>query len=239
MILQPLNKNNLIYNSKTYIDKAVSTWNSRTIPTGNWKKMIWVDELKILIGISISTSGNRMMTSSNGIDWAYVVGAPSIALQDIVWSPELSLLVLVLLSEITASAIYTSSDAITWTPRTTATIKILQVDFSINKLNSVAWSPELNLFASIADNGYIITSSNGINWNNRGQPNGNVNGQDIIWASDRFVAVYQGGSHRVFTSQNGIDWTKVVVSLNAWNSVAWSPQLSLLCAVADSGTGNK
>ena len=97
----------------------------------------------------------------------------------------------------------------------------------------------INLFASIADNGYIITSSNGINWNNRGQPNGNVNGQDIIWASDRFVAVYQSGSHRVFTSSNGTNWTKVVVSLNAWNSVAWSPQLSLLCAVADSGTGNR
>jgi len=30
-----LNKNNLIYNSKTYIDKAVTSWNSRTIPTGN------------------------------------------------------------------------------------------------------------------------------------------------------------------------------------------------------------
>jgi hypothetical protein len=55
----------------------------------------------------------------------------------------------------------------------------------------------------------------------------------------RFVAVYQGGSHRAFTSLNGIVWTKVVVSLNAWNSVAWSPQLSLLCAVADSGTGNR
>ena len=101
-----LNKNNLIYNSKTYIDKAVTSWNSRTIPTGNWKKKNWVAELNHFIGISISTSGNRMMTSSNGIDWAYVVGAPSIALQDIVWSPELSLLVVVLISETTSSGIY-------------------------------------------------------------------------------------------------------------------------------------
>ena len=64
-----------------------------------------------------------MMTSSNGIDWAYVVISPSIALQDIVWSPELPLLVVVLLSEITASALYTSSDAITWTSRTNQTLK--------------------------------------------------------------------------------------------------------------------
>ena len=57
-------------------------------------------------------------------NWEVVVNSPSIALQDIVWSPELSLLVVVLLSEITASAIYTSSDAIIWTSRTTATVKI-------------------------------------------------------------------------------------------------------------------
>ena len=187
-----------------------------------------------------------MMTSSNGIDWAYVVGAPSIALQDIVWSPELSLLVAVATTLFNDPAldrpIFTSSDTITWTSQKTPNFSTgppLGLNFPIKELNRVAWSPELNLFASISTTGYIITSSNGINWNNRGQPNGQVNGQDIIWASDRFVAVYQSGSHRVFTSFNGINWTKVVVSLNAWNSVAWSPQLSLLCAVADSGTGNR
>ena len=101
-----LNKNNLIYNSKSYINKTVSTWKDRTIPTGNWKKKNWVAEFNLLIGISISTSGNRMMKSTNGIDWAYEVNSPSIALQDIVWSPELSLLVAVLISETTSSGIY-------------------------------------------------------------------------------------------------------------------------------------
>ena len=113
-----LNKNNLIYNSKSYIDKAVSTWNDRTILTGNWKKIIWVAELNLFIGISISTSGNRMMTSSNGIDWEVVVNSPSIALQDIVWSAELSLLVVVATSSLnTTPAIYTSSNGINWTPQ--------------------------------------------------------------------------------------------------------------------------
>jgi hypothetical protein len=37
-----LNKNNLTYNSKSCINKALSTWNNRTIPTGNWKKIILV-----------------------------------------------------------------------------------------------------------------------------------------------------------------------------------------------------
>ena len=84
-----------VHNSKTYIDKAVSTWNSRTIPTGNWKKIILVAELNLCIGISISTSGTRMMKSSNGIDLEVVVNSPSVALQDIVWSPERSSFVLV------------------------------------------------------------------------------------------------------------------------------------------------
>ena len=106
---------------------------------------------------------------------------------------------------------------------------------------SVAWSPELDLLVSIDFRGYIITSSHGTNWDYIARPNDNVQGQDIIWVSELnlFVAVYQSGSHRVFTSSNGNDWTKVVVSLNTWNNVAWSPQLSLLSAAADSGTGNR
>ena len=183
------------------------------------------------------------MTSSNGIDWAYVVNSPSIALQDIVWSPEISLFVLV---GDTFPAIYTSSNGINWTPQpppqltTTGQFGAPTVTV-MDKLMSVAWSPELDLFVSIDFRGYIITSSNGTNWDYIARPNGNVQGQDIIWVSELnlFVAVYQSGSHRVFTSSNGNDWTKVVVSLNTWNSVAWSPQLSLLCAVADSGTGNR
>jgi hypothetical protein len=176
-----LNKNNLIYNSKEYSIKALSTWNNRTIPTGNWKKIIWVDELNLLIGISISTSGNRMMTSSNGIDWEYVVDSPSIALQDIVWSPELSLLVAVANTSLnTTPAIYTSSDAITWTSRTNAIYQVNalgnNVTITVNSLTSVAWSPDLNLFASISKNGRIITSPEGINWTYRGQPNGLVDG---------------------------------------------------------------
>jgi hypothetical protein len=111
----------------------------------------------------------------------------------------------------------------------------------MDKLMSVAWSPELDLFVSIDFRGYIITSSNDTNWDYITRPNGIVQGQNIIWVSELnlFVAVYQSGNSRVFTSLNGIDWTKVVVSLNTWNRVAWSPQLSLLCAVADSGIGNR
>ena len=150
-----------------------------------------------------------MLTSLNGIDWEVVLKFPPVALNDIVWSPELSLLVAVLISETTSSAIYTSSDAITWTSRTNATYEVnalgYNVTVTVNSLTSVAWSPDLNLFASISKNGRIITSPDGINWTYRGNPNGLVDGTNIIWASDRFIAVYQSGNSRVFTSFNGIN----------------------------------
>jgi len=223
--------------------------------------MIWVDELKILIGISINTSGNRIMTSPNGIDWEVQVITPTNnneqTLNDIVWSPELELFVVVYgASGGTIRPILTSSDAITWTSQATATYTANSsfggtFQNRIVFLISIALSPELDLLVCITTDGRIISSPDGINWTNKSDPAGdagrgvkslsNSNGTNVIWVSELnlFVAVYQGGDHRVFTSTDGINWTIIVVSLNAWNSVAWSPQLSLLCAVADSGTGNR
>ena len=257
-----LNKNNLIYNSKSYIIKTLSNWIERTLPfTGNWRKIIWVDELKFLIGINSSNSNNRMMKSTNGIDWENVVITPTTnaahSLKDIVWSPELQLLVIIFSSTIgTPRPIFTSSDAITWTPQATASYLANnpfggQIQLPIGLLISIAWSPELNLFVCITTDGKIISSPDGETWTDRRHPTGDAgngiysesssSGRSIIWVSELnlFVAVYQNGNHRVFTSSNGINWTIIVVPFNAWKSVAWSPQLSILCAVASSGTGNR
>jgi hypothetical protein len=42
------------------------------------------------------------------------------------------------------------------------------------------------------------------------------------------------------TSPDGINWsTQASPADNTWNSVCWSPELRLFCAVAGSGTGNR
>jgi len=63
----------------------------------------------------------------------------------------------------------------------------------------------------------------------------------VCWSSELnvFVAVFESGSHRVMISSDGITWQIIEVSLNSWGDVAWSPQLGLYVAVADSGTGNR
>jgi hypothetical protein len=171
-----------------------------------------VDESKLLIGISINTSGNRIMTSSNGIDWEVKVITPTNnnthTLNDIVWSPELELLVVVFSASIgTLRPIFTSSDAINWTSQATATrIGINPIgggnfEYPISLLISIAWSSELNLFVCITTDGRVISSPDAENWTNRGGPDGNVgnqlfsgsnaDGRDIIWVSELnlFVAV--------------------------------------------------
>jgi len=110
------------------------------------------------------------MTSTNGKDWIYVVNSPTRALNDIVWSPELLRFVAVFSNTDGTNAIYTSDDAIaspfienftTITLADGTTRTFLESLTYINELNCVAWSPELNIFVSINERGYIITSSNG------------------------------------------------------------------------------
>ena len=245
-----INKTNVIYNSNEYGLKAVSNWINRTSLSGNWKKVVYAPELSLFVAISDDTLNSTIMTSTNGINWNYVVSSPP---YDIAWSPELLRFVIVSNS---GPPIYTSNDAITWTNRTTAVTTITTtITFPdgttttstfqerIDELNCVAWSPEEGLFVSIDRRGYIITSPEGITWTYRTRPNGNVVGTSISWSSELnlFVAVFETGSHRVMISSNGITWELVAVSLNSWGDVVWSPQLGLFVAVADAGstTGNR
>jgi len=247
-----LQQNNVIYNSNEYGLKAVSNFISRTSISGNWKKVIYAPELNLFVAIGDDTSNKSIMTSTNGIYWNYPESSPTRALNDIVWSPELLRFVAVSAnSDNTTTAIYTSDDAITWTERTTVfftdtitipgTTTTASADIYIIKLNCITWSPELNLFVSIDRRGYIITSSNGINWTYRARPNGNVVGTSVCWSPELniFVAVFESGSHRVMVSSNGITWQSIEVSFNSWGDVVWSPQLGLFVTVADSGTGNR
>ena len=234
--------------------KAVSSFISRTSLSGNWKKVVYAPELNLFVAIGDDNSNKSILTSTNGIDWIYVVNSPTRAFNDIVWSPELLRFVAVFSNIDNTTAVYTSDDAITWTERTTTFVETTitttnpfggtdtqTFNVYITSLNCVAWSPELNIFVSIDSRGYIITSPNGQTWSNRGRPNGNVVGTSVCWSPELniFVAVFKSGSHRVMISSDGITWQIIEVSFNSWGDVIWSPQLGLFVAVADNGTGNR
>jgi hypothetical protein len=76
-------------------------------------------------------------------------------------------------------------------------------------------------------------------WTARAAPANNWD--SICWSPELrlFVAVSYGGSNKVMTSPNGINWTGTPSSnetTNQWRYVCWSPELRLFVAVAYTGT---
>jgi len=47
--------------------------------------------------------------------------------------------------------------------------------------------------------------------------------------------VYRTGAEKVSYFFNADDWVNVIVSLNEWNDIAWSPQLELFVVIAETG----
>ena len=214
----------------------VNNWTTRTSAADNsWITVCWSPELSLFVAVADTGTGNRIMTSPNGITWTTRTSPVDNNWVSVCWSPELSLFVAVAFSG-TGNRVMTSPDGINWTTRTSP------VD---NNWRSVCWSPELSLFVAVAYSGTgnrIMTSPDGINWTVRTSPADN-SWVSVCWSSELslFVAVAQSGTgNRVMTSPDGINWTlRTSAADNNWVSVCWSPELSLFVAVAFSGTGNR
>lgn len=215
---------------------AVSTWTTRASAANNsWTSVVWAPELGIFVAVSETGSGNRVMTSPDGITWTSRVSAADNNWRSVTWSPELSLFVAVAYSG-TGNRVMTSSDGLNWVTRTSA---------ADNSWYSVTWSSQLAIFVATAITGSgnrVMTSSDGIVWTTQTSA-ANNSWNSVIWVSELglFVAVaYTGTGNRVMTSPDGINWTtRASAANNQWYTVAWSPKLRLLCAVADTGTGNR
>jgi hypothetical protein len=214
--------------------QAVSTWNVRTAAANNnWRSICWSAELGIFVAVSDDGSGNRVMTSPDGINWTSQTSAANNDWRYVVWSPELGIFVAVSFDG-SGNRVMTSSDGITWTSQTSA------VD---NNWLGLCWSPELSLFVAVADSGgtdRVMTSSNGINWFSQTTPNQDFT--SVCWSPELglFVAVARSGTgNRVMTSPDGINWTSRITPVdNNWRSVCWSPELGLFVAVPQQGGGS-
>jgi len=216
---------------------AVSSWTTRASAADNqWTSLTWAPELSLFVAVAGSGTGNRVMTSPDGIIWTARTSAADNTWTSVTWAPELSLFVAVASSG-TGNRVMTSPDGITWTARTSA---------ADNNWGSVTWAPELSIFVATATTGTgnrVMTSPNGINWTARTSATDHT-WISVTWAPEisLFVAVaYFGGTgNRVVTSPNGITWTtRTSAADNEWQSVTWSPELSIFAAVASTGSGNR
>jgi hypothetical protein len=216
---------------------VVSTWRAQASAADNeWLSVCWAAELGIFVAVAQSGTGNRVMTSPDGINWTARTSAANNDWRSVVWAPELGIFVAVAQTG-TGNRVMTSPDGITWTARTSA---------ADNNWHGVVWAAELGIFVAVAYSGTgnrVMTSPDGITWTAR-----NTTGKDnawrgVTWAPELgiFVAVaYSGTGNRVMTSPDGIEWTlRTSAADNQWLGVTWAPELSLFVAVAYSGTGNR
>lgn len=215
---------------------SAAVWTSRTSAADNsWRSVVWAAALEIFAAVSENGTGNRVMTSPDGITWTSRTSAADNSWRAIAWSPELNLFAAVSETGV-GNRVMTSPDGITWTSRTSA---------SDTEWRGIAWSPALGLFAAVSESGTgnrVMTSSDGLTWTSRTSAADN-DWQSIAWspALNLFAAVAETGTgNRVMTSPDGITWTiRTSAADNTWRSIAWSPELNLFAAVSQSGTGNR
>lgn len=199
------------------------------------QSVAWAPSLNLFAAVCSTGTGNRVLTSPDGINWTPRQSAADNTWVSIVWAPEISLFVAVSNTG-TLNRVMTSPDGITWTIRTTP------VD---NSWSSITWSGSLFVAVAITGTGNrVMTSPDGINWTARATP-ADLSWTAVTWAggsTNLFVAVAATGqANRVMTSPDGINWTLRTNSQSAagadlaLRTVTWSPSLNLFVAGADGG----
>jgi len=108
--------------------------------------------------------------------------------------------------------VMTSTDGITWTPRSVPASSWASVTYG----NGV--------FVAVAGFGTdrILTSPDGVTWTPRGSSTDSWAG--ITFGNNTFVAVASMGTNRVMTSTDGITWTNRSVptlGIQGWSAVTW------------------
>ena len=92
------------------------------------------------------------------------------------------------------------------------TITISSLDNSIiYHWNAICWSPKLdnNYLCAVGNDGYAITSTNGINWTLRNISETNTSYQMVYWSnSDNKYYAINDTSKMISTSEDGINWSE-------------------------------
>lgn len=100
-------------------------------------------------------------------------------------------------------------------------------------LNKIVYSPKLNLFCIVGNNGYIATSPDGITWTQRYSDVTN-NISAICWSEKQkqFVAVTDNNTNtRYIISNDGINWQSGIIGNIGFKAIAYTEDLDIYMAV--------
>jgi hypothetical protein len=220
-------------------------WSSQTSASDNsWLSVTYGQNANIpnglFVAVSYTGTGNRVMTSPDGITWTSRTSAADNFWTSVTYGQGVNIpngLFVAVSNDGFQNRVMTSPDGITWTSQTT----ISDCD---SEWNSITYANGLFVAVGFAS---VMTSPDGITWTSR------TSAAIIFWTSvtygqnanipnGLFVAVAASNDsnnlNRVMTSPDGITWTlRTSASNNSWNSVTYGQ--GLFVAVARSGTGNK
>ena len=201
-------------------------WTTRTsIADNSWNDVTYGNG--IFVAVASSGTGNRVMTSTDGINWTARTSAADNNWQNVVYGNGIFVAVA---SSGTGNRVMTSTDGITWTARTSA---------ADNTWTAIAYGN--GIFVAVGQSGTgnrVMTSPDGINWTARTSAN-DLLWSDVTYGNGTFVAVAASGTgNRVMTSTDGVTWTaRTSAADNDWSGVTYGN--GLFVAVAVTGTGNR
>jgi len=206
----------------------------------DWSDVCWSPELSRFVAVGnldvseTIKNSNVAVSDDGGITWvAATSGVMNYYWRSVCWSAELGLFCAVSLNSLSSTnRIMISKDGYNWD----------KISVPGGVLSGICWSPELGLFCAT---GYsnILVSSDGKIWTTT-PTGGTLTFHQITWAAEigLFCTVSDNGAgnNQVIVSRDGYNWTTAtsgVVATN-WYGIAWSPELSIFCAMSY-GTQNQ
>lgn len=204
------------------------TWTGRGTPgCGNGTTVIWVDALSLFA----MCNGNTAGTSPDGITWTTTSTIPAAVqfVNQLAWSPDLSLFAVGGGTAFGGNCIATSPDLITWTVRTTP--------FDGLYVYRVAWDHYRSKWVATGSNAAstrcVMTSPDGVTWTAVSTPmNGTLMyGGVVVTPALTLAAGHDNGS--IAESSDDVTFVNQLVSIS--NQLGWSPDLDMAITVGAGG----
>lgn len=185
-----------------------TVWRSATAAsTNSWHAVTYGEDL--FVAISYDGTGNRVMTSPNGIAWQSRTSAADYSWYDVTYGNGMFVAV--------AGAggggtdrVMTSPNGTSWTTRTAPSGQWYGVTYGEGK------------FVAVGTTGTVMYSYDGINWIS-GTPAESRQWIDVTYGNGQFVAIAQGSGFttHIMTSPDGISWTSRTTTDKQWQNVVY------------------